>query len=131
MLGMHAKTESNFPRVKRRARDGQVRSLGHGLATVRLVAKRSIRVRKKPSRPGQPPHTRRRRLSKSILYAVDKGRRMGIVGPSFPLIGLTGVEHEKGGRYREETFQARPFMGPALEKTKPRLVRHWAGALVP
>jgi len=132
MLEVKTRIESNFPRVKRRARDGQVRSLGHAAATVRLVAKRSIRVRKKASQPGQPPHTRgRRRLKNAILYAVNRQLQKAIVGPSFRLIGLAGAEMERGGRWREETFQARPFMVPALEKTKPRLVRHWAGALVP
>jgi len=132
MLEVKTRIESNFPRVKRRARDGHVRSLGHAAATVRQAARRLIRVRKRPSRPGQPPSTRgRRKLKNAILYAVNRQLRKAIVGPSYSRIGLAGAEHERGGRWREETFQARPFMRPALEKTKPRLVRHWAGALVP
>ena len=37
--------------------------------------------------------------------------------------------HEFGGRFRQERYQKRPFMGPALERIRPRLARMWAGTL--
>ncbi|MCX7424079.1 MAG: hypothetical protein NTW96_00325, partial [Planctomycetia bacterium] len=76
-----------------------------------------------------PPSSFTGRLRKSILYAVDRSRDCAVIGPSRNLIGPAGHEHEHGGRVRRETFVPRPFMGPALEKIRPRLARLWASSV--
>jgi len=130
MIGMQARTKFDSQKVRRKAKQGSIKSLGHAAATIRLTAKRSIRKRKGPSPKGTPPHTRTKRLPSSILYCVDKTREMAVIGPSRRIVGIAGAEHEHGGRWRQEQFPRRPFMFPALEKTAPRLPRHWAGSVM-
>jgi len=129
MIGMGVRSRLDQKRVHRKARQGSIKSLGHAAAVIRLTAKRSIRKRKGPAPRGSPPHTRTKRLPSSILYVVDKTRGMALVGPSRRIVGIAGAEHEHGGRWRRERFPRRPFMFPALEKTAPRLPKHWAGSI--
>ncbi len=129
MIGFKFRCSFERQKVHHKVKQGNIRSLGHAAATIRLVAKRSIRKRKKPAPRGSPPHTHTRRLPRSILYAVDKTRQMAAIGTSRRMIGLAGAEHEHGGRWRKESFPKRSFMFPALQKTAPRLPRRWAGSV--
>ena len=61
--------------IRRKAKQGCVRSLGHAAAVIRLTAKRSIRKRKRASPAGQPPHTHTKRLPSAILYCVTRPAR--------------------------------------------------------
>ena len=70
MIGMTARTRSDFSKVRRRVRRGQIESLGHAGAAIRLVARHSIRRSPRASAPGKAPHTRRGQLKRAILYAV-------------------------------------------------------------
>ena len=126
MIEMRVKTRMDVPKVLRKARRANIESLGHAAAAIRLTARRSIRRSPKPSAPGRPPHTRRGLLRRAIVYAVDKYRKTAIIGPAYSLVGFSATPHEFGGRYRRQRYARRPFMGPALEKTKHRLPRHWA-----
>jgi phage gpG-like protein len=83
-----------------------------------LSRKKSAR----PSPPGQPPKSAGR-LRKSILYAVQSDSV--IIGPTANVIGQVGAVHEFGERFRDAKYPARPYMGPALEKTKPKLAAMW------
>ena len=171
-------------KLKRKASQATFRSLGHAGGAIRLTARRSIRRRKKPSGPGQPPHTQTGRLKRSIRYEVS-GDQV-VIGPVNELAGRIWNLHEFGGRTRrrrrrrsrqqariggygpirvrargvvtsfariqlttaaqvarsqklidEETqrrgasrkYPPRPFMGPALEKSRSRLPKFWADSV--
>lgn len=102
------------------------KNLGHAGASVRLVAKRSIRKRKKPSPEGTPPSTRKGQLRRAIRYKVEKQREAVVIGPDASIVGTAGKAHEFGGRYKREVYPKRPFMGPALAIVQSRLPRLWA-----
>lgn len=129
MIGMRVTTRSDIPRVLRAVRRANIESLGHAGAAVRLTASRSIRRSPNPSVPGRPPRTRRGQLRRAIRYGVEKHREAVVIGPVYGGVGRSAHPHEFGGRYRGRRYDARPFMGPALEKTAPRLPRHWAGSV--
>jgi len=129
MIGFHVKTRSYTELVRKRAKDATFRNLSHAAAAIRMTARRSLRRRKKPSLPGQPPSSPTGRLKAAILYAVDRRRDRAVIGPSRNLIGPAGQEHEHGAHIRKERFPKRPYMGPALEKLRPRLARLWAGSV--
>ena len=129
MIQMKVQTRIDVQKVLRKARRANIESLGHAGAAIRLTARRSIRRSPKPSASGTPPHTRRGLLRRAIVYAVDKYRQMVIIGPAYGVIGLSATAHEFGGRYRRQYYKKRRFMGPALEKTKNRLPRHWAASI--
>lgn len=129
MVGMKAKTKSQMQRVAKKAKPRSIENLGHAGATIRLVAKRSVRKKKGPAPAGQPPHTHTKRLPRAIKYAVEKQKGVVVIGPDVESLGTAGKAHEHGGTYKHERYQRRPFMGPALEKTKDRLPRMWAGSV--
>ena len=129
MIGLTARTKDETDTVLRKAQKASIESLGHAAAVIRLTARRSIRQRPGPSPAGKPPHTHTKRLPKSILYAVDKQIGEAVIGPDVAVVGTAGEPHEKGGFYKGERFEPRPFMVPALMKTKDRLPRHWADSV--
>lgn len=128
-IGFKVKTRSDIPKVLRKARRANIESLGHAGATIRLTAKRSIRKSTSPAESGKPPKTRRGRLRNSIRFAVERNRQRVIIGPDHRFVGQSARAHEFGGRYRKQRYPKRPFMGPALTKTKARLPKHWAGSI--
>ena len=91
---------------------------------IRQKAQGSIEVSDTPSLPGDPPHTKQKRLPKSILYATeDSGTPSVVAGPAKNLAGMLGHAMECGGEslvsastpHRSPVdLAARPFMGPAL-----------------
>lgn len=126
---MEKSQENISPRAIRKLRSQNLDSLAHAGAAIRLTARRSIKKggkKRGPGPPGQPPRTRRGRLKKSILYAVERDRQRVTIGPDYMQMGTSAAAHEHGGKYKKERFPKRPFMGPALEKIAPRLPRHWA-----
>ena len=129
MIDLKVQTRMDVQKVLRKAKRANIESLGHAGATIRLTARRSIRRSPKPSAPGTPPHTRRGLLRRAIVYAVDKYRQMVVIGPVYGMIGLSATAHEFGGRYKRQYYKKRRFMGPALEKTRNRLPRHWAASI--
>ena len=90
-------------------------------AAIRLTARRSIRRRKKPSRPGSPPHTQTGRLKRSIRYEVDKATPDVVIGPVNEIAGRLWHLHEHGGvakkrrRLKRHRFRAGEF-GPVRVK---------------
>ena len=129
MIAAKVTTKKSFDKVKAKVQQGNFKSLGHAAASIRLIARRSIRQRQTAAMPGTPPNTRRGQLKRSISYALDKERGVALIGPDFEVVGPAGKAHEFGGKFRRERYPKRPFMGPALEKVKNRLPSMWAGSI--
>ncbi len=129
MPGLRVRITFDLPRIRRAVKRANVRGLGHAGAGIRLRAQRSIRKSGKPSSPGHPPHTRKGVLRRAILYAVEKDRQRVVIGPAFEKAGTSGMAHEFGGRYRQERYEKRPFMGPALIRQLPKIPKHWRGSV--
>lgn len=126
---MKARTKFDPKKLKRAAKAGSIKSLGHAGASIRLVARRSIKKSKQPSTPGSPPHTRKGRIKNAIKYAVSADKQSVVIGPDVEVAGTSAKAHEFGGQYKREQYDKRPFMGPALNKTKERLPAMWAGSV--
>lgn len=129
MIGAKARTKFDGKKVRRATMAGSIKSLGHAGAAIRLVARRSIKKSPTASPPGAPPHTRRGRIRNAIKYAVSANKQSVVIGPDVEVAGTSAKAHEFGGRYKQEQYDKRPFMGPALEKTKARLPAMWAGSV--
>jgi len=101
-------------------------------AFVRRTARQSIRKRKKPSRPGQPPSSHTGLLKKFIFFGYEPQQRSVVIGP----VQLTQkgrgeapslLEHGGSatisyrGKRKRARIRQRPFMNPALEKEQPKL----------
>ena len=97
MIGIKTTTRFNTSTLKRKTDEASFRSLGHAGAAIRLTARRSIRRRKKPSRPGSPPHTQTGRLKRSIRYEVNKSMPDVVIGPVNEIAGRLWHLHEHGG----------------------------------
>lgn len=109
-------------------------------AFVRRSAKSSIRKRKKPAPPGQPPSSHTGLLKKFIFFGYDADRRSVVIGPTRlnqkgrgeapPLLEYGGkATLVRRGKKKRVTYQARPYMGPAFEKEKPQLPAMWRGSI--
>ncbi len=108
-------------------------------AFVRRGAKSSIRKRKRASSPGQPPSSHAGLLKKFIFFGYERDRRSVVIGPARLNQKIGDAPHalEHGGvstvveglrgrrRKRRVRIKARPFMGPAFEKEKPKLAAMW------
>lgn len=130
MIGVKVRTSFDKKAVLNAARKGTFKSLAHAAAAIRQTAARSIKDGKKPSPPGNPPHTRRgRRLRNAIRYEVDERKQRAVIGPAADIAGTSGRAHEFGGRYRDEFFPQRPFMAPALITNAARLPEFWQGSI--
>lgn len=120
----------------------KIRYVTRAGAFIRSDARRSIRKRKRPAPPGRPPRSVKGTLKAFIKFAVDKRHPINVVvGPellasqrdSQKTLELGGSVRreifEKGGRQqRTVNYKARPYMGPAYEKTEPDLPGLFAGA---
>jgi len=115
--------------------------LSKGARFIRVAAKSSIRKRKRPSSPGQPPssHTG---LLRRILFGWDQSTKSVVVGPvrlNKPGMAPQALEH--GGRSQlhrrrgtrivtvSVKVDARPYMGPALKRELPKLPKPWANSV--
>jgi len=119
-------------------------------AFVRTAARSSIRKRKRTSAPGEPPSSHTGLLKRFIFFGYDRQRRSVVIGPQrlnqktgdLPA-GQAGAPEalEHGGittfveglrgrrRKRRVKIKARPFMGPAFDKEKPKLPAMWANSV--
>ena len=129
MVGARCKVKSDFHKVQRAARRGNIETLGHAGGYLRKVARHEIKKSAVASEAGTPPHTRRGALKNAIRYAVDKDRRSVVIGPDVEIVGKSGTAHEFGGRYKRQRYPKRAFMGPALESSKEKLPRLWRGSV--
>jgi hypothetical protein len=105
-------------------------------AYVRRAAKSSIRKRKAISAPGKPPSSHTGLLKRFILFGYDPAKRSVVIGPlrltrrgrgdaprALEEGGTTPVVRR--GRKKRVKIKARPYMGPAMEKEKPKLPQMW------
>jgi len=129
MVGVKVKTKFDGGKVMRAVKKGNITSLGHAGAAIRLQARHSIRKGAKASPPGTAPHTRKGRLRSAIKYAVEKARQSVVIGPDVEVAGTSGKAHEFGGQYKRERYPRRAFMGPALQRVQNRLPAFWAGSV--
>src|ERR1044071_2915199 len=119
-MQLKSKLQFDDRKLQRAAKAGNITSLGHAGAAIRLQARHSIRKSAKSSPAGRPPNTRRGQLRGAIKYAVEKTLQSVVIGPDVQDVGTSGKAHEFGGHYRKENYPKRPFMGPALDKVQPR-----------
>ena len=109
-------------------------------AFVRRGAKSSIRKRKRISAPGQPPSSHTGMLKRMIYFGYEPGRQSVVIGPQRvnQKAGTAPEALEYGGHVRmtwgrnkgkRVAVAARPFMGPAFEKEKPKLPAMWANSV--
>jgi len=108
-------------------------------AFVRRGAKSSIRKRRRASAPGEPPSSHTGLLRRFIFFGYDRDRRSVVIGPQRLNQKIGDAPHalEHGGvsmvlegsrrrrRKRRIRIRARPFMGPAFEKERPKLAAMW------
>ena len=97
MIKMKARIRNETGKVLKKAKAATIRNLGQAGAYIRGIAKRSIKVSPEPSEPGKPPHTRKGRLKRGILFAVEKARQSVVIGPAASEMGRIGHTHEFGG----------------------------------
>lgn len=137
MFGMRTKTVWRGGRVRRAARRANRRAFYQYGGFVRTTARRSIRKRKSPSEPGEPPHGHGRNpLKHGIQYAVSDDNV--VIGPIQNRPGdiLRTLEyggyvpaHKNPRRRRREIGGGGELVvgGPATGTT--RTVRDWQGKL--
>ena len=114
-------------------------------AFVRRGAKSSIRKRKRTSAPGEPPSSHTGLLKRLIYFGYDRQRRSVVIGPQRlnQKVGDAPAALEYGGsvsaplrrdetrlprrsqRRRRVKIKARPYMGPAFQKERPKLPAMW------
>lgn len=114
-------------------------------AFVRRRAKSSIRKRKKPSAPGQPPSSHIGTLKNLIFFAYDEGTKSTVVGPVPFGAGVAPKALEHGGMSlrkrklrtakgnerltatRPILIRKRPFMHPAMMAELPKFAGLFRG----
>jgi len=131
MLKLNVKAEPlRDKRTGRFVSRAAFRNIFHASASIAKDMKGSIRTSERPAPAGQPPRTRRRkRLKFAIRFAVDKQKNRSVIGPRASIVGKAGKAHEFGGSYKGESFEARPFAQPALERGIPRFAGSFRGSI--
>jgi hypothetical protein len=92
------------------------------------------------SKPGQPPYSQSGLLKKFIFFGYDTAKKSVVIGPEklngnrkgeAPSLLEYGGTTTLKGKYTKKTlrYAARPYMGPALEKEKPKLPALWRNSI--
>jgi hypothetical protein len=107
------------------------RNMEHAAASIRkdIIASIKVSDRHHPANPGQPPHTRKRLLPRSIVYYVRPDGKYAIIGVVKDKAGTVAKAFEFGGRYKGGDYPKRPFMLPGLERGMPRFAGRWRGSI--
>lgn len=109
--------------IERRVASARLRVLSRFGAFARRRAQTSIRKRKKPSPPGQPPSSHEGSLRRLILFALDRSAELVAVGPVLFRRGEAPrlLEHAgdvtRGGKRRH--YRGNAFVEPAAEAERP------------
>jgi hypothetical protein len=110
-------------------------------AFIRTSARTSVRKRKGSAPAGGPPHSHEGSLRRLILFGYDKASDSVVVGPvgfknstapgALEYGGAATVTRRRAGRRETRTVQiaSRPYMGPALEKERPKLPLLWRNSV--
>jgi len=155
MIGMDFKTGArqffDAPKVKRAVDQATRRVFSKLGAFVRQTARQSIRTRKRPSTPGEPPSSHVGTLKRLIFFAYDTWVKSVVIGPTIfagaKSKGAAPEALEHGGTERLRikprgrrpgrervvmaTYAPRPFMAPAFEREKKKLPGLWANSVKP
>lgn len=75
-------------------------------AVTKKEASQSIRRRKRPSKPGEPPSSPTGRLKRTIQYAIEREAKTVVIGPVKTAPGSTPMILEYGGTSEIDTPQA-------------------------
>ena len=129
------------PKVRRAVDRAKRQVLSRAGAFIRTTAKHSIRKRRGSSPPGKPPHSHVGLLRKLIFFGYDERTDSVVVGPvgfkrsSAPNVlefgGTSTVVRRRRGKVvkRKVRISKRSYMGPALEKERPKLPKLWASSV--
>lgn len=111
-------------------------------AFIRTAARSSIRRRKAPSPPGKPPSSHTGLLKKFIYFGYEPDSDSVVIGPvklnkpgAAPSVlehgGKTLIHKRRRGRVvrRRVSIKPRPYMGPTLEKERPKLPKLWKNSV--
>lgn len=116
--------------VAARMRSASRRALSRAGFLVRREARKSMRRRKEPAPPGAPPRVVRGHLKRHLYYVYDPQSQSVVVGPARLGRSRTPEVLERGGVARRRVrIAARPFMGPAYERERPKIPALWADSL--
>ena len=107
-----------------------------GLARTRQN-KKDMFERRDTSKPGEVPLTsRNKQIKNSIKFAVEKTANrkqshndVAVVGADAGIMAKIGKRHEQGGKFEGKKYPKRPFMVPAMKKSRFRLPRFWAKSI--
>lgn len=87
-------------------------------------AKQSLVRGRGPSQPGKPPHNRTGAIKNFIRYAMDRSSKSVVIGPEYlqrkskyAVQALEGGGVSISAKGRPIHVAARPFMGPAFDRT--------------
>lgn len=130
-MRFRTRTQLAFNRLIRRYKIGSVRGLYRVCALIRLESRQSLRIRRRPSRPGSPPSAHTRAGLREINFHVRGST--GIVGPrkfrtsNFFNRPVPNI-HEKGGiaiaagfrRRLVSRYPERSFMWAAVKRLQKR-----------
>ncbi len=97
MMKITVRTQFDKQKLKKKAETATFTSLSEAGGAVRKTAKRSIRKRKKASKPGSPPNTQTGMLKRVIRYDVTNNRTVVAIGPVNEIAGRIWNLHEFGG----------------------------------
>lgn len=137
------KIDIDTKNVERAYARGERQALTRAAARLRLYARRRMRRRSRPSRPGEGPTVRQGQLKRFLLYAYEPRHGTAVIGPK-RLSGATGdtpATLEHGGRLRRWVgrgrsrarrlvlYEQRPSTMPALERVQPDLPSFWNGVI--
>ena len=124
-MKIKGRTNYNRARVKRYVQQKNFRSFEHAGASIRLIARRSIRKSKKYAPPGKPARTRGNNKGLKNALAFEATEKGVVIGFRKSIIGTSATPHEHGGRYRGAYYDKRPILAPALAKAMKRLPDSW------
>jgi len=97
MIQVTVRTQFDKTKLKKKVETATFTSLRHAGGAIGKTARFSIRRRKKPSRPGSPPHTQTGMLRRVIRYEVTNNKTNVIIGPVNEVAGRLWNLHEFGG----------------------------------
>jgi hypothetical protein len=146
MLGLkiNAAKGNFFDRAKviRAVDAGTRRVLSRFGAFVRTRARTSMRRRRRPSEPGQPPSVHTGLIKRFIFFVYELARKSVVIGPvklnsvvdpgalaALEYGGQSTVEDRRGGPRRRITVRPRPYMRPALKAELSGLSALWKNSI--
>lgn len=131
MIGATTRVEFDPKPVDKAVERKSIDNIRHAAFSIRKQAIASIDKAPGPSTAGQPPHTKGRSKGLPRAIRVDmEGDFLGVVGVDASVLGTSMEVHEHSGVRKGTKYQARPFMGPALEANLDRFAGGFGGEVI-